>query len=354
VTWAGTAGNTPTLDVADFLPFDSYDIGILDMPGLPRFRDLVMQIVRGELDLSLGGVLGGLLSVIFGEFMASSGLLRQILIIAILGALMSCLTEAFSHRSAGELGFYVTFLMAAVLAISSFYLSVQILTGVVSLASNIMLAAIPLMLAAMAISGNFVGAAAFHPLMFFALQLIARFVAAVYVPLILASAGLEMVNHISDTVKVDKLALTIRKVAGLALKGILIAFAGLLTLQRFSAPIVSNLAMRATYSAVGAIPVVGSALSAAMDTVHHFGGAARSGLLVALVIVLCVAMVTPLVKLFVLSWMYRLTAGFIQPVADKRLVKCMDSAATHMGHLFNAAALVGVMCIYSVVILLSF
>jgi len=342
------------IEASDLIPFDAYDIGILDRPELPGFRDLVGQAIRGDLDLSLGGLLGGLMQVIFGEFMASSGLLRQLLIIAILGALMSCLTEAFTHKSAGTLGFYVTFLMAVVLAISSFYLSVQILNSVVGLASNIMLAAIPLMLAIMAISGNFVGAASFHPLMFFALQLVARFITTVYVPLILASAGLDLVNHISDTVKVDKLAEILRKIAGWALKGILLAFAFLLTLQRFSAPIVSNLAMRATYSAVGAIPVVGNALNAAMDTVTHFGNTARSGLLVALVIVLCVAMATPLVKLFVLSWMYRLTAGIIQPVADKRLVKCMDSAGKHMGQLFSAAALVGVMCVYAVVILLSF
>ena len=344
----------PSFDVADLIPFDAYDIVILDRPGLPRFRDLVGQAVRGELDLSLGGILGSGLQIVFGEFMASTGLLRQLLVIAILSALMSCLTEAFTHKSAGELGFYVTFMMAIGLAISSFYLSVQILNGLVSLVNGIMLASIPLMLGVMAISGNVVGAASFHPLMFFALHLLTRFVATVYVPLILASAGLDFINHMSTTVKLDKLAEVLRKVAGWALKGILLAFGFLLTLQRFSAPIMSNLALRATHSAVGAIPVVGNALSAAMDTVTHFGSTARSGVLVALVIVLCVSLATPLIKLFVLSWIYRLTAGFVQPVADTRLVECLDSAAKNLGHLFTAAALIGAMCVYIVVILLSF
>ena len=344
----------PALDISDIIPFDNYDIGILDRPGLPGFRDLAQQAIRGELDLSLGGILNGGIQLIFGEFMASTQLLRQLLIIAILGALMSCLTEAFTHKSAGELGFYVTFLMAVVLAISSFYMSVQILNGVVGLVSNIMLASIPLMLGVMAVSGNIVGAASFHPLMFFALQLVVRFISAVYVPLILASAGLDLVNHMSETVKLDKLAEILRKVAEWTLKGILALFALLLTLQRFSAPIMSNMALRTTHSAVGAIPVVGSALTAAMDTVTHFGSVARSGVLVALVIVLCITLATPLIKLFVLSLIFRLTAGLIQPVADRRLVRCMDSAALHMGQLFYAAALVGVVCVYSVVILLSF
>ena len=346
--------HNPALDIAEIIPFDSYDIGVLDMPSLPGFRDLVGQAISGELDLSLSGILSGGLSIIFGEFSASTHLLRQLLIIAILGALMSCLTEAFTHKSAGELGFYVTFLMAVLLAVSSFYLSVQILNGVVGLVNNIMLAAIPLLIAIMAISGNVVGAASFHPMMFFALQLVTWFVSLVYIPLILMSAGLDLVNHLSETVKLTKLAELLRKIADWALKGIVGVFALLLTLQRFSAPILSNVALRTTHSAVGAIPVVGSAFTAAVDTVLHFGQAARHGVLVALVIVLCVALAAPLVKLFVLSLVYRFTAGIIQPVADRRLVSCMDSAAKHMGQLFYAAAIIGVMCVYAVVILLSF
>ncbi|MCL2405285.1 MAG: stage III sporulation protein AE [Defluviitaleaceae bacterium] len=342
------------LDIADIIPFDNFDLHLLDRPGLPRFRDLVQQAIRGELDLSLGGILDSGVQIIFGEFMTSTGLLRQLLIIAILSALLSCLTEAFSHKSAGELGFYVTFLMTALLAISSFYVSVEILNGVVSLVSGIMLASIPLMTSIMIMSGNVVGAASFNPLLFFALQLITWFVSVVYVPLILASAGLDLVNHLSETVRLDKLAELLRKIADWALKGITGIFALLLTLQRFSAPIASNVAIRTTHTALGAIPVVGNALNAAVDTVIHFGQAARSGVLVALVLVLCIAMATPLLKLAVLAGMYKVTAGLVQPVADKRLVKCMDIAAKHMGQLFRAGAIVGVMCIYTVVILLSF
>jgi len=347
-------GAPPAFDIADIIPFDNFELGILDRPGVPRFRDLVQQAIRGELDLSLSGVLNSGIQLVFGEFMASTGLLRQLLIIAILSALLSCLTEAFSHKSAGELGFYVTFLMTVLLAISSFYLSVEILNGVVGLVSGIMLAAIPLMTSIMIMSGNVVGAASFNPLLFFVLQLTTWFVSIVYVPLVLSSAGLDLVNHLSETVKLDKLAELLRKIADWSLKGIAGVFMLLLTLQRFSAPIASNIAVRTTHSALGAIPVVGNALNAAVDTVIHFGQAARSGVLVALVLVLCIAMATPLLKLAVLAGIYRLTAGFIQPVADKRLVGCMDIAAKHMGQLFKAGAIIGAMCIYAVVILLSF
>ncbi|MCL2603686.1 MAG: stage III sporulation protein AE [Defluviitaleaceae bacterium] len=342
------------INIGDWIPLEQYDLRALDKPGLPRFIDLAQQAVRGELDLSLSGILTAGGNLIFAEFFANGQILRQLLIIAILGALMRCLTQAFTHKSAGEMGFHVTYLMAVLLAVSSFHISVGVLTGLVTVVRGMMTAAVPVMIGLMAMSGNFVGAAGFHPLMFFALQLVTWFITVVFIPLVLAAAALDIVNQLSSENKLDKLADLLRKISDYALKAIVGVFTFLLTLQRISAPIINNAALRTGRSAAGAIPVVGGALTAAMDTVIHFGQAAKSGVLVALVLILCVTLAAPLLKILVLSWVYRIIAAVIQPVSDERLVKCMDGAGKAMGQLFSAAALLGVMCLYSVVILLSF
>jgi len=342
-------------DVIEMIGLDRYDIGILDIPGRPRFTDLVRRALTGQLDLSLNGLISGFGEIVFAEFFANGQLIRQLIIIAILGALMSCLTEAFKHKSAGETGFYVTYLMAVLLAISSFYISVEILNKLVGFVSSIMQASIPLMVGLMAMGGNFVGAAGFHPLLFFALQLVAWFISGVFVPMVLASAALDISGQLSpDGHKLEKMAELLRKIASWSLKGILATFAFLLTLQRFSAPIISNAAIRTSRSIAGAVPVVGNAFTAAVDTVVNFSQAARSGVLVALILVLCFVLVAPLLKMLVMSFIYRATAAILQPIADKRLVTLMDGIGKHMAMLFNAAALIGVMCIYTVVILLSF
>jgi stage III sporulation protein AE len=333
---------------------ERYDLQALDMPNAPRFIDLVQQAVRGELDLSLTGILSAGGSLIFAEFFANGVLIRQLLVIAILGALMHCLTHAFSHKSAGDMGFYVTFLMTVLLAVSSFHLCVSILNGLVTTVNAMMGAAVPLMIGLMVMSGNLVGAAGFHPLFFFALQFITRFISMVYIPLVLAGAALHMVNELNTEMKINKLAFLVRKIADSTLKAIVAVFAFLLTLQRISAPIINNAALRTGRSMAGAVPVVGNAFTAAMDTVLHFSKAARSGALVALVIIIATALSVPMFKIIVLSWVYKITAAIIQPVADTRLVACMDSAGKAMAQLFAAAALLGVMCLYSVIILLSF
>ncbi|MCL2577663.1 MAG: stage III sporulation protein AE [Defluviitaleaceae bacterium] len=348
-----------TVDYADeiieIIGFERYEIGILDRPGMPRFAELVRDALTGQIDLTLHGLLSAFGEVVFAEFLANSQIIRQLVVIAILGALLSCLTEAFKHKSAGETGFYVTYLMAVLLAISSFHISVDILNGLVSLVSSIMLASVPLMIGLMVMGGNFVGAAGFQPMLYFSFQLVAWFISGVFIPLVFASTALDITGQISpDGHRLEKMAALLRKIGSWSLKGILATFAFLLTLQRFTAPIISNATIRTSRSVVGAVPVVGSAFTAAVDTVVNFSQAARSGVLVALVLVLCFVLVAPLLKMMILSLIYRTTAAFLQPVADNRLVSLMDGIGKHMAMLFNAAALIGVVCVYVVVILLSF
>jgi len=342
-------------DILNSIRLEQYGIGVLDLPNMPRFIDLVRDALTGQIDLSPVGLVNSFIGVIFAEFVAHNGLIRQLFVVAILSALMSVLTEAFTHKAAGETGFYVTFLMTVALAISSFYIAVGILTGLVSLVNNIMHAAIPMMIALMAMGGNFMGAAGFNSILFFALQVLGWFIGGIFVPLVLAATALDIASKLSeDGEKLDKLSELLRKIAGWMLKGMLALFAFLLTLQRFTAPITSNLAIRTSRSVVGAVPVVGNAFTAAVDTVVNFSQAARSGVLVALVLVLCMAVASPLVKIFALSFIYKVAAAFLQPVADKRLVTLMDGIGKHLTMLFHAAALIGVMCVFTVVILLSF
>lgn len=341
-------------EIIELIGLDRYDIGILDRPGMPRFTDIVRNALTGQLDLTLHGIISAFGEVVFAEFLENGQIIRQLVIIAILGALMSCLTEAFKHKSAGETGFYVTYLIAVLLAVSSFYISVEILNGLVSLVNAIMLASIPLMIGLMVMGGNFVGAAGFQPMLYFALQLVTWFIANIFVPIVLASAALDITGQLApDGHRLEKMAALLRQIGKWSLKGILATFAFLLTMQRVSAPIISNATLRTSRSVVGAVPVVGNAFTAAVDTVVNFSQAARSGVLVALVMVLCFTLAAPLLKMLVLSLIYRTTAALLQPIADKRLVSLMDGIGKHMAMLFNAAALIGVMCIYVIVILLS-
>jgi stage III sporulation protein AE len=332
----------------------NYDLTGLSQPGLPSFGELSRQIITGEFDFSLSGILHLFSRLIFNELFANTRLIKQLLIIAVLSALLKCLTDAFKHKSAGELGFYVTYCIMVILVITSFQVSVEILSGLVAAVSGMMDAAIPLIIGLLAVSVNVAGAAVFHPALFLAMGLITRFIGQILIPLMLAAVAMQAVSCLIEGNPLHNLSLFFKKCADWTLKGIIGLFAMLLALQKLSAPIINNIALQTTKSAVKSIPLVGNALNAAMDTVLVWGQATRSTVLVALVIVFCVALAAPLVKMLVLMLVYRLMAAVIQPFSDDRFVKLLDMVGAYLGTIMSAGVMVGIMCVYAVIMLLTF
>jgi len=328
-----------------------WDLQLLDSFS---FTDWVWQAVNGELDLSLSGIIEVIIRIFFDELWQNGTLIRQLLVITILSALIRCLSDSFKTKSIGELAFYVSYVLVIATAITSFRLATAILTDLVMHTTSMMEAAVPVMISLTAMSGNISSAAVLHPVLFMGLTLMARFIAYVFIPLITGAAILHVVSHLTEGSKFSKAIGLIKNISKLTLKFMVFLFLSLLALQRISAPIIDILVMRTARAAAGAVPVVGGALNSAMDTVVNFSAAARGGVLVALVIVICVAVTTPLLKLLVFMFIYKLTAALVQPICDERIVKCLDGLGDYTGMLLGAGLLVSVMFIFTCVIMLIF
>lgn len=318
------------------------------------FTDWMWRAVSGELDLSLTGILDALTGLFMNELFMNGVLIRQLLLIAILSALLRCLSDSFKTKSVGELGFYVSYILIFAAIIASFRMAAGILLELVTRTTGIMEAAVPLMLSLTAMSGNFTGAAVLNPVLFMGFTLMSHFIGFVFIPLVTAAAILHMANHMTENSIFTKTADFIKSGSKLMLKFMVFLFLSLLALQKVSAPIVNNLALRTARAAAGAVPVVGGALNSAMDTVIHISSAARSGVLVAMVIVICTAAAIPLIKLLTFVVIYKLTAAVVQPICDERIVKCLDGLGDYVGMLLSAGVLVSVMFLFTCVIMLTF
>ena len=328
----------------------------MELEELDRFSftDWMWRAVGGDLDLSMGGIIEGALRLFFDEMWRNGALIRQLLLIAILSAFIKCLSDSFQTKSVGEVGFYASYLLIIATIFTSFRIAAGLLTDLVMQTTGMMEAAVPLMVSLMAMSGNVTGAAVLNPVLFMGLTIMARFIAYVFIPVITGAAILHVANHLAEGSTLTKAVDMLKNGAKLTLKFMVFLFLALLTLQRVSAPIINNLALRTARAAAGAVPVVGGALNSAMETVVHLSTAARSGVLVALVIVICAAVAVPLIKLLSFVFIYKLVAALIQPICDERIVKCLDGLGDYIGLLLGAGVLVSVMFIFTCVIMLSF
>jgi stage III sporulation protein AE len=332
---------------------DMFDFSELDSASGVDFKGLVGKAISGQLDLSPSSLAKQGLNALFHEITDNWRLIRNLILIAVLCAVLQNLTDSFKNKSVGELGFYVGYMALVMVLFASFSNTVGIMTGIVNGMSDIMTAAIPIALGLLAISGNLTSASMFSPIFAFVIELLTLYVRHVLTPMLIFSTGLEIVNFITEKKPLSNFAELIRTIAEWSMKAIAVLFLAVLSLQKLSAPILNNVAMKTTKAAANAIPVVGGMVSGAFDAVVYWGQAAKSGMLVALVIALVVAVAVPILKILAMLLIYKMTAAIVQPISDERIVECIESISKSCALILQAGVTVAVMFIVSVVILLA-
>jgi len=336
---------------------DSIDITTIENSFTPSgisFSSLLERALSGTLDLSPSALMDGALRLMAGELMAQFTLMRSLFFIAILSALLKNLTDSFQNKGVGELGFYVSYIALVGVAFRSFAMAAASMQDLIGSLTGIMEACLPLMVSLIVMTGNIGGAYVFHPLVIFIINIGASVIKNLIVPVIMLGAGIHIVNYLTEHEIISKFAVLVKLGASLSLKSIVIVFAAVLGLQRISAPILDNLALKTARSATGAVPVVGDMLTGAMDTVLSFAQAAKGGVSVAIIISVFTVCALPVLRMLVLVAVYKFTAAAIQPICDKRICECIDAIASFSLILLGAAVSVCVMFIFSVMIMLSF
>ena len=317
------------------------------------FPTLVSQAVRGELNLSPQSILQSLLLSLFGEASTLLSMMRHMLLLSILGAVFKELSSSFQQKAVSELGFYVHYLIILSILLSSFTICVGLMHSLVGELCSFMLAAQPLLAGLVTISGNPAAAFAFAPILLAGVNAIAFLIQQIIVPVLTLAAALQIVNYLSERAMLEKMSTLLRNGVTWALRMTAVLFAAILSLQRITAPAVQTAASKTAKLAVNIIPIIGTTLTDTVDTVMAWAGVARSGMLVAIVIVLILMCAVPLIELAAFVVIYKLTASLVQPVADARVVKAIDAAGTFAGLILGACTLVSVMFIFMVMIVLS-
>jgi stage III sporulation protein AE len=320
----------------------------------PSIEELITDSVTGKLDLSIENMINTFLKILFSEIYSNSAIMKQLLIIVLLAAILKNLADSFSNKSVGELGFYVTYTVIVMYLLTSFYVAIEIVKDVIINLTSFMQVSMPFMMALMTMTGNVTSSYVFSPIIFFAINFITVLVQIIIAPAIILAASLQIVNYLTEKEILTKFSDLLKDSCTMAIKGLALLFVTILSLQKISAPILNNLALKTAKVGVSAIPVVGSVLNGAVDTVIYFTSAVKSGSLVAIILVIISLCIVPLIKLISIIIILKFIAAVIQPISDERIVKCIDSIAGYTFLLLGCTTIVIVMFVFSVMIMLSF
>ena len=286
-----------------------------------HFTDLMQLLMSGDFS-GLVQQVGELLRQGAVSGLNSNGkALRQVILTALFGALLSRFSEAFSKNGIGETGFYVTYLLLTSLLLGAFFSTKELGEELIRHMLQFMQVLIPVFFVAVAYAGGSVTALAFYQMVLLVIAAVQWLFLVILLPLIQVYVCLQLVNSLSREDFLSKAAELLETILEWSMRTLLGVVIGIHMIQGLVLPMVDSVKSAALRRAVSAIPWVGKGGEAVAQVLLGSGALIKNAIGMAALVVLVMICIIPVVKLGVIALLYQAAAAMLQPAADARLVE---------------------------------
>lgn len=319
-----------------------------------NMKEVIGKIARGELEFSIAAVFKGLLKYLFKEMVANSRLLGQLLILAVLCAILQNVQSAFEKGTVGKAAWSVCFLVLLTLALGSFTMAIQTGRQAIEDMVSFMQAMIPVLITLLTAMGNVTTASLFHPLTLMVLSTISTLIKNLVFPLIFFAVILGLANNITSRVQVSKLA-GLFKQWSVGLLGLFFTvFLGFMAVQGIAGSVADGVALRTAKFGIGVfVPVVGKLFSDTLEAVIGTSLLLKNA--VGLVGILAVFFICafPVLKIVSLMMIYKIAGAIIQPIGDKLIADSLNVMGNALTLVFVSVTAVGIMFFFVIAIVVG-
>ncbi|HZK44505.1 MAG TPA: stage III sporulation protein AE [Syntrophomonadaceae bacterium] len=306
-------------------------------------KEWFIDFVKGDWQFDLQEVVQNIISYFFKEVIANSGLLGKILILSVLAALLINLQTAFAS-SVARVSYLACFLALCAIALGSFKIVLQIGQNTIDTMVGFMIGMLPQMLVLVAGLGNINSSVMLFPILMTTATAFANAIKNIVFPLIIMSAILHMVNHMSETIKVERLASFFAKTAQVSLGFFLTVFVGIVSLRALYASVLDKVTLRTTrFITDNAIPVVGKMFSDTIEIAAGYVVMLKQALGIFGVVIVFGIIIFPLLKIAAIALIYKITAAIAEPLGDARTAAILETMSVHLFLMLAAVAAVGLM-----------
>ncbi|MDI6604192.1 MAG: stage III sporulation protein AE [Thermoanaerobacteraceae bacterium] len=337
---------------------DSLLNGINDKNGnimpVTNIKTYITNMLSGKQTFNIKDIFNNILNLFFKEISSSIKLLIQLIILAIISAVLTNIEGSFEREGISQIAFISVYAVLIIIAIKSFMGALTIGRDTINSMVDFMQAVLPMLITMLVSVGAMVSASFFQPAVILAVEFTAQIIRDFVFPAILFMTVIKIVSNISDKFSLNKLADFIKTVCTGSLSILLSIFLGIITIQGLTSSIADGVLSRTAKYAVGTfLPVIGGILSESIDAIigasFLIKGAVGTFGLIAIIMISAL----PLIKLMVLLIIYKLSAALVEPIADKKIVAFLSDLSTSITYIFAALASVTVMMFLSITAVIS-
>ncbi len=351
------------LDEYAYLYGDVFEDALDDADALNKFEELIpdtstiemfRELTRGRVTVSIPQLLGILIKGLLGEVYKSLRLMALVLAVAILCSYLTGLKEGFGKEGVSKAAFFVCYIIIATITSAAFYDAAELASGTIDKIAEFMKFVVPIVITSLLTSGAIVSATVFEPVLLGTVEIAVVVIQSFFIPMVMITTAMNIVNNLSDKFKTDKMVGFLNRCIRWGLNIMLTVFVSVAGLQSIAASGADGLTIKLTkFAAANLIPVVGGILSESVETVMNCSALIKNSVGIMGIICVAVVVAAPIIKLWAVLIIFRLTAAVIQPVSEPKMVVCITELANSISLLFSMLATTTVMFIMIITIIIN-
>ena len=291
------------------------------------FLSLMKSLLTGQFSQAAYEAGKGMKNSLLNEIEAGGGLLLQVVMIGIVGAVFSNFSSIFRGSHISETGFFVTYLLLFTCLAASFFASLQIAAKVLEQIFSFLRVLMPAYFMAVAFAGGSLSAAALYEVMMAAVTLVSWICKNILLPMVRIDVLLVLAGHVAKEETFTRMTELLDEAVGWILKTLTGLILGFHIIQSMVLPYADSAGQAGIRKLVELIPGVGSGANALTQVVLGSGVLIKNTMGAAAVAVLLILTLVPMAKLAVLMVLYQAAAAVMQPVCDRRVVSCVNGIA---------------------------
>lgn len=285
-------------------------------------------VKNGQGNITFETITKIVLSILFKEVKSVLKLVISVIVIAILCSLLRSLQDAFKNDNISQIAFFACYSILIMILSKSFLISLSVATNAINEIANFMNALLPILVTMISLAGGFVQAATLDPIILVSVTLIPKIYVTIIIPLILISFVMQFANNLSTEYKIDNLCKLMKQTILLFQGVIITVFIAILTIRGITADTMDAVALKTTKFAVdNFIPIVGKAFSDAITSVAGYSLIIKNAITGVGLIVIVLVILYPIVKLGIMTFIYKLSSALVEPISDKRITNAISSVS---------------------------
>ncbi len=295
---------------------------------------IVDSIINQDTEYFKTLFLKGIEKILIGELSTNRTLMLQLVSIVLLGSIFVNMSGPFCKGFISENGFYVTYLIITSIILTSFLVSLELVTGSLEKILSLIRILVPVYAIAMNFVGHAATSAGMYQIILVGIWLVQVVILRFIIPMIKFYVIISLINNFNREDSFSKMSTLIKNLVEWMLKSIVIFTAGLNIIKSLIEPQIDALGRTTVNRVISAIPG-GGVVSVLTGTFLGAGMVIKNSIGLAGIIILLLIVLVPVVKTFLIMLTVRITGVMIQPVGDKRYVEGVEALAKGMGLLLQ-------------------